>query len=110
MKNNKMFLLLILLLMVSCATAPEPLKYLSRKKPEGIIKTQEPKNYNLSKTRIGFLYRNPVDITNYLIETEKKTGNKILRNTDVLLEVPFCFFVLCIGNDKVIIKEEINKK
>jgi len=97
------FLLLFVSFIASCATTQgKPLAYLALEKPKEAISTTVHKEMKLEFPRGGFYFFNynfrpAADIKAYIQQAEKEANTKILRNTDIQLNIPFAFDILFFG-------------
>ncbi|TGK06602.1 hypothetical protein EHO59_00215 [Leptospira semungkisensis] len=106
MKTFKLLLILALFLLLACQSVqyPGPLTYIAVDQPVGKIDTSQSQKAIFKKSRVGFLYRSPVGVADYLKEAEARGAGPIERNGDVVMRVPFCFFFICFGSDSIVIK------
>jgi hypothetical protein len=101
----------MLLLAAGCAAAAgynQPLTYLSMERPKNTIVTEKKTELNIMKNRVGFMYRNPIDIGIYLSEAETTLGSKMMRNIDVKFAIPICYILICVGSDQIELHENVN--
>lgn len=85
-----------------CATVQQqPLKYVALSLPNGVIITSE-KQVEMKHSRggpylVNLNFRPAPDISSYIEKAQTAVDSNVLRNTDVLLNVPFAFDILLFG-------------
>ncbi|TGK02580.1 hypothetical protein EHQ53_13700 [Leptospira langatensis] len=106
MKTFKLLLILALFLSLACQSVqyPGPLTYIAVDQPVGKIDTSQSQKAIFKKSRVGFLYRSPVGVADYLKEAESRGAGQIQRNGDVVMRVPFCILFFCIGSDSITVR------
>jgi len=96
-------LLAVLLFSCGCSTrSGPPLSYMALERPEAILATQEQEPLEAEFSRGGWYFFNynfrpAADIESYLRDAHERAGATILRNGDVVLNVPFAFDILLFG-------------
>ena len=105
------FLIVAITMISGCATTPKPLAYIAIEKPKDVVvNTSNNKGAEIEFFRGGWYFGNEnfrpaPNLVSYIEEAQKKSGNKILKNADIELHIPFCFdiffFGYCGANDRI---------
>jgi hypothetical protein len=98
-----LFSIVVITMISGCATVtPKPLAYIAIEKPTDIVNTANNKGVESVFSRGGWYFGNynfrpAPNMMSYIEEAQKKSGNKILKNADVQLGIPFYFDILFFG-------------
>lgn len=97
-------LVLTLFVVYGCATTVKrpPISYLAAERPVGAIEIQ--KHHSVEKKferggwyLVNYNFRPAPDVADYLKQVHEEAGSKILKNADVMFQVPFAFDILLFG-------------
>ena len=109
MRHSKIARALIAVLALACGLSfagcktlqpPPPIRYLAVTMPKSIPKVADQAGQQkVTKTRVGFLYRPPLDAAALLKRLHKKSGAAVLKDVKLRLVTPYCYILICVGTD-----------
>ena len=89
-----------LVFLAGCSFTPKPMKYMAVEIPAEVITQNQKSEYaEVIEHKFGIFYRESQDISLMVTELQNEAQVNILRNADVRVRIPFCFFVICYGYD-----------
>lgn len=96
---KRIIIMCTLIFLAGCSFTPKPMKYMAVDMPAEVITPNQKSEYvEVIEHKVGIYYRESQDISLMVTELQNEAQADILRNADVRVRIPFCFFV-CYGYD-----------